>query len=280
VHGWQSFVAIGDSFTEGLNDPGPAGRYRGWADRLAEMLAVGRPGLRYANLAVRGKQLAQVLTEQFPTALAAKPDLVSFCAGGNDILRPGGDPDDIAARYEQAVVQFRAIGSDVVICTGFDTRAVPVLRRVSGRIAAYNLHLWSIADRHGCRIVDLWSMRVLRDQRAWSPDRLHLSPEGHRRVALHAAEVLGLRVAQDWREPWPPVRTPDWLDRRKADVRWTREHFAPWIGRHLRGRSSGDGLPPKRPELEPLTQGDIFKTSPATSSPQANNSAATAPGSF
>ena len=254
MHGWQSFVAIGDSFTEGLNDPGPAGQYRGWADRLAEMLAVDQPGLRYANLAVRGKCLAQVLTEQFPTALAAKPDLVSFCAGGNDILRPGGDPDDIAARYEQAVVALRAAGSDIVICTGFDTRAVPVLRRVSGRIAAYNLHLWSIAQRHGCRIVDLWSMRVLRDTRAWSPDRLHLSPDGHRRVALLAAEILGLEVTQDWREPWPPVRSPDWLDRRRADVRWTREHFVPWIGRHLRGRSSGDGLPPKRPELTPLYQ--------------------------
>ena len=256
MHDWHSFVAIGDSFTEGLNDPGPAGQYRGWADRLAEMLAVDQPGLRYANLAIRGKYLAQILTEQFPTALAAAPDLVSFCAGGNDILRPGCDPDDIAARYEAAVVQFRAAGSDVVICTGFDTRAVPVLRRVSGKIAAYNLHLWSIAQRHGCRIVDLWSMRVLRDPRAWSPDRLHLSPDGHRRVSLRAAEVLGLEVAQDWQEPWPPARSPDWLDRRRADVRWTREHFVPWIGRHLRGRSSGDGLPPKRPELTPLYQTD------------------------
>jgi lysophospholipase L1-like esterase len=215
---------------------------------------VDQPGLRYANLAIRGKYLRQVLAEQFPVALAAKPDLVTFCAGGNDLLRPGGDPDELAARFEQAVARLRAAGSDVVICTGFDTRSTPVLRHVSGRIAAYNLHLWSIADRYGCRIVDLWSMRVLRDPRAWSQDRLHLSPAGHRRVALHAAEVLGIDVTADWREPWPPLADSDWLDRRRADVKWTREHFVPWIGRHLRGRSSGDGLPPKRPELAPLRQ--------------------------
>jgi lysophospholipase L1-like esterase len=254
VHGWQSFMAIGDSFTEGLDDPGPDGHYRGWADRLAEMLAVDQPGLRYANLAIRGKYLRQVLAEQVPIALAANADLVTFCAGGNDILRPGADPDELADRYEQAVARFRAAGSDVVICTGFDTRATPVLRHVHGRIAAYNLHLWSIADRHGCRMVDLWSMRVLHDPRAWSPDRLHLSAEGHRRVALHTAEVLGLKVTEDWREPWPPLAEPAWLDRRRADILWTREHFVPWIGRHLRGRPSGDGLPPKRPELGPLHQ--------------------------
>lgn len=246
---WSSFVAIGDSFTEGLNDPGPDGHYRGWADRLAEHLAAARPGLRYANLAVRGKYLRQVLVDQFPIALAAKPDLVSFCAGGNDILRPNGDPDVLAADYEHAVAQLRAAGADVIICTGFDTRTTPILKHVRGRIATYNGHLWSIGDRHGCYMVDLWSLAPLHDPQAWSADRLHLTAGGHRRVALRAAEVLGLPTDEDWRAPWPPTPTPTWRDRRRADLMWTREYFLPWIGRHLRGRSSGDGLPPKRPEL-------------------------------
>lgn len=252
MQGWTSFVAIGDSFTEGLNDPGPDGRHRGWADRLAELVAVRQPDLRYANLAVRGKYLRQVLADQLPFALAAKPDLVSFCAGGNDILRPAADPDALAADYEDAVAKLRAQGTDVVICTGFDTRGTPLLQRVRGRIATYNGHLWSIGDKYGCKMVDLWSMRVLRDPRAWSDDRLHLSTEGHRRVALRAAEILGVPAAGDWREPWPVAPTPDWLARRRADVRWTRVHFLPWVNRHLHGRSSGDGLPPKRPELTPV----------------------------
>jgi lysophospholipase L1-like esterase len=252
VHRWKSFVAIGDSFTEGLNDPGPNGQYRGWADRLAELLSAEQPEFRYANLAVRGKYVDQVLDDQLPFALASGADLVTFCAGGNDILRPSADPDAIAERYETGVAALRAAGSAVMIFTGFDTRTTPVLRYVRGRVATYNGHLRAIADRHDCLLVDIWSMRVLQDPRAWSPDRLHLSPEGHRRVALRAAEVLDIAVDEDWNEPWPPMAPPTWAELRRSDWEWTREHFLPWVGRHVRGRSSGDNLLPKRPELAPL----------------------------
>jgi lysophospholipase L1-like esterase len=256
VHSWQNYVAIGDSFTEGLNDPGPDGTFRGWADRLAELLARDAPGLRYANLAVRGKYLHQVLADQFPYALETHADLVTFCAGGNDILRPGGDPDTLAGVVDDAVAELRAAGSDVVLFTGFDTRDTPVLRRVRGRVATYNGHLRAIADRHDVYVVDLWSMAALHHPRAWSDDRLHLSSEGHQRVALRAAGVLGVTVDPDrdgrWDEPWPDAPRPAWLDLRRSDLEWTRQHFVPWISRHLRGRSSGDDLAPKRPELTPL----------------------------
>ena len=33
---FRRFVAIGDSTTEGMDDPDGSGGYRGWADRLAE----------------------------------------------------------------------------------------------------------------------------------------------------------------------------------------------------------------------------------------------------
>jgi lysophospholipase L1-like esterase len=262
LHSWSSFLAIGDSFTEGLNDPGPDGRYRGWADRLAAYLAAERPGLRYANLAIRGKYLRQILADQFPIALAAKPDLVTFCAGGNDILRPNGDPDALAVEYEQAVAQLRAQSTDVVIFTGFDPRAMPVIRRVRGRIATYNGHLWAIAQRYDCRMVDLWSMRPLHDRQAWSEDRLHLSSAGHHRVALRAAEVLGVAAEGDWQEPWPYAPDVAWLGRRRSDVHWAKAHFLPWVNRHLHGRSSGDGLLPKRPELVPWEDGRPAGTSP------------------
>ena len=36
------YVAIGDSFTEGVGDEYPDGTPRGWADRLAEKLAEAR----------------------------------------------------------------------------------------------------------------------------------------------------------------------------------------------------------------------------------------------
>lgn len=249
---WGSFVAVGDSFTEGLDDPRPdvsRDGYRGWADRLAEHLASTNPRLRYANLAVRGKLLDQVVEHQVPAARELRPDLVSLTAGGNDIIRPFTDPDVLAARFDAAVGELRGTGAQVLIGTGFDTRDTPIMRHVRGKVATYNSHLWAIASRHDCSVVDLWSMQVLRDARAWSSDRLHLSAEGHRRVALHAAEVLGLDVDDDWRRPWPEIAQHPWTRQRAEDLRWAREHLAPWIGRRLRGESSGDGRGPKRPHL-------------------------------
>lgn len=250
---WESFVALGDSFTEGLEDPRSGGGYRGWADRLAETLALHNPRLRYANLAVRGKLIRQIVEDQVPTATALRPSLVSFSAGGNDIIRPGSDPDVLAEIFENAVRELRESGAEVLISTGFDTRTTPVLRHVRGKIGTYNAHLRSIADKHDCPVVDLWSMRPLQDSRAWSDDRLHLSPDGHQRVALRAAEALGLPVTEDWRDPWPPAPVQTWRMQRAQDIQWAREYLAPWIGRRLRGRSNGDGRLPKRPGLDPVS---------------------------
>jgi lysophospholipase L1-like esterase len=252
VQRWESYVAIGDSFTEGLNDPDPEGGFRGWADRLAEMLAAQTPGFRYANLAVRGRLLRGIVDQQAPLAAEVRPDLVTFAAGGNDIIRPGGDPDTLAETFERAVVRLREAGSDVLVFTGFDTRDTPLLRHVRGKIATYNGHLRAISDRHGCRVVDLWSMSVLHHPLAWSEDRLHLSAAGHERVALRVADVLGLPGGEGWNAAWPPVGRADWVTMRRKDLRWARQHFVPWVGRRLRGRSSGDGIQPKRPHLLPL----------------------------
>jgi lysophospholipase L1-like esterase len=279
-----SFVAIGDSFTEGLNDPAPGGGFRGWADRLATLLAAEYPGLRYANLAVRGKLLREIVAEQVPAAAAMSPGLVSLAGGGNDMLRLGADPDTLAELFDVAVARLRQAGSQVLIFTGSDPVGIPVLRLLRGKIAAYNMHLRAIADARDCYLVDLWSMRFLRDKSAWSADRLHLSPESHQRVALRAAEVLGIPGTGDWRGPAdgadsgeagavetavktlagagtetgmlarPGVARAAWVAARREDARWAREYLLPWVNRRLRGTSSGDGLPAKRPSLQPVTR--------------------------
>ncbi len=254
VPGIDAFVAIGDSFTEGLHDPDPGGGFRGWADRVAGALSAQRPGFRYANLAVRGKRLGEVIAEQLPRAVEMAPDLVSLAAGGNNILS-GANVDILASEFESAVAKLQAAGCRVLIFTGYDPRMFPVIRLLRGRIAAYNMHLRGIADDYGCDLVDLWSMRVLKDPRAWSPDRLHLTTEGHRRVALRACEVLGVPVTEDWRAPLSQLRAQRqarWLAARREDVRWAREYAAPWVRRRFGGTSSGDGVPPKRPDLLPV----------------------------
>ncbi|MER6401046.1 SGNH/GDSL hydrolase family protein [Kitasatospora sp. NPDC059973] len=250
----SSYAALGDSFTEGLNDPGVGGAFAGWADRLAGLLADGRPPgeFRYANLAVRGRLLDQVTAEQVPQVRRIQPDLVTFCAGGNDILRPGSDPDEVAERFERAIVQLTESAGTVLICTGFDTRGVPLLKHLRGKIATYNGHMRAVADRNGCKVADLWSLRAVQDRRAWSEDRLHLSPDGHQRVALLAARSLGLRTEQDPEAPWPVLPYQSAADQRRENLQWAREFLLPWVGRRLRGESSGDHVEAKRPELLPL----------------------------
>ncbi|ASU84798.1 SGNH hydrolase [Nocardiopsis gilva YIM 90087] len=257
-NGIISYVALGDSFTEGMDDPypdsgeTPNGRYRGWADRLAEHLADNVAEVRYANLAVRGKLIRQIVADQVPRAMELRPDLITICAGGNDIIRPGTDPDEIAEIFRRTIAKLSETGATIVVFTGMDTGFQPVMRHLRGKIATYNMHLRAIADEYGCLVVDLWSMKPLQDHRAWSWDRLHLSPEGHRRLSLRACEVLGLPVDADWREPWPPEAPRDWRMARQDDLHWAREFLVPWIGRRLTGRSSGDGVRPKRPNLERL----------------------------
>lgn len=251
---YGSYAAIGDSFTEGVGDPGPDGAFIGWADRFAVLLGDRAPerSFRYANLAVRGRLLDQIVAEQVPRAKELAPDLVTFCAGGNDIIRPGSDPDGVAERLERAVADLTSSVGTVMLTTGFDTRELPVLRHLRGKVAMYTAHVRAIADRYGCPVLDLWSLKSVQDPRAWDSDRLHLAPEGHARVALRAAQVLGIDVSSGPDQPWPPLPPRRALDVRRDDIHWAREHLAPWIGRRLRGESSGDRIEAKRPDLLPL----------------------------
>jgi lysophospholipase L1-like esterase len=257
---WQRYIALGDSFTEGLSDADPSvpDAFRGWADRLAGHLAAASPTGRidYANLAIRGRLLPQVLAEQVPVALAAAPDLVSLVAGGNDLLRPGADPDRLAAELEAAVVSFREAGADVLLATGVDPRQTPIIRRTRGRVAVFNAHLWSIAARQGAVVLDQWGAAWVQDARMWDPgDRIHLTAEGHRRTALAAAAALGVSLpgdSTDWRTPLEPAAPQPTREVVAQELAWVRGFVLPWIGRRIRRQSSGDGRVAKRPEPEPL----------------------------
>ena len=248
---WRSFVAMGDSFTEGLNDAYPDGTYRGWADLVAARLAVDSgPDFGYANLAIRGQVLDQVLADQVEPTLAMRPDLVSFAAGGNDVLRPRTDTRALVDRIDPVIARIRSTGADVILFRFADvTRQLPAPRIVGPRAMTLNDGTRELADRHGAYLIDLFADDGFRHPAMWSPDRLHLSPAGHRRVAGHVLHALGVGVQEDWMlVPPEPAPTP-WLLARGADLRWAREHLAPWIGRHLGGHSSGEPVTPKRPEL-------------------------------
>lgn len=251
----MSLVSMGDSFTEGVGDPYPdgSGVFRGWADRLAEHLADHVGEIRYANLAVRGKLIRQIVTDQLSPTLEMAPDLVTLCAGGNDLLRPAGDPERLARVLAHTVSRLREGGSEVVLFTGVNI-ATGYMRGTIGLFARYYMNVRAIADEYGCHVVDQWSMDVLTDSRAWDEDRLHMSAEGHRRLALRVADVLGVPTSERWDEPWPETEPVRWAEARREDLNWVKDSLGPWIGRRLTGRSSGDTVSAKRPELTPLTK--------------------------
>ncbi|MFD9333899.1 SGNH/GDSL hydrolase family protein [Streptomyces sp. NPDC060028] len=247
---YTSFVAVGDSFTEGMSDLLPDGSYRGWADLLAGRLAAREPAFRYANLAVRGKLISQIAAEQAPVAAAMGADVVTLVGGLNDALRPKVDMRRVRGHLEEAV-ELLAPSCKTLVLMRSPGRNGPVMERFRPRMEELFVIIEELAERHGALVVDLYGPAVLGDQRMWDVDRLHLTAEGHRRVAEAVWQTLGLPSQEDWRTELPPSLPPGWTVRRSQDLSFARQHLLPWIGRRLTGRSSGDGRPAKRPELLP-----------------------------
>jgi lysophospholipase L1-like esterase len=244
----RRYVAVGDSFTEGLDDPREDGSMRGWADRVADVLAVTEPDFEYANLAVRSLRLDAIVDGQVTAAVAMRPDLVTIAGGGNDILGARFSLDELAGRFEVAIETLVAAGATTVVFAGFDPRhQLPPGRLFAPRIAAYNDRLIEIARRHRALLVDLWSMPELADARLWSRDRLHLSPAGHLHVAGVVLDVLGRPTPPGWPLDLGPRPRASRLRGGVSDVAWSREHMMPWLIRKIRGRTAGDGLTAKHP---------------------------------
>jgi lysophospholipase L1-like esterase len=250
---FRSFVALGDSFTEGMVDTLPDGSLRGWADLVAARLSRLDPQFRYANLAVRGRLVRQIGADQVPMAIEMGADLVTLAAGLNDVGRPGCDIDEICARLEQCAAELTAAGARVVMFQSIDfTYRMPSLKRFVPRVLRLMEAVEGLRDRYGVVVVDLSVERAFDDPRLWAPDRVHLATEGHLRIAEAVLEALGYRPSFDWRAPLPARRRPWVIVRMWSNVVWTLRFLAPWLKRRMTGTSSGDGMTAKRPELTPV----------------------------
>lgn len=257
---FERYVAIGDSSTEGLDDPAADGGYRGWANRLAERIALaqaGQGGLLYANLGVRGKKTREIRDQQLERALAMRPDLATFFSGTNDVVSRSFDLHSVAADLEEMLGTLRRGGATVLTFTLPDLVPVlPLARRLAPRLQAFNAALRAAAERTGARLVDFTDYPVASDPRLWSPDRLHANAAGHARIAAALAQALALPGADDaWKLPLPPAAPRSGLRRLRDELVWGRVYLLPWVLRHLLGRSSGDRREAKRPELTPVLLG-------------------------
>jgi phosphatidylinositol alpha 1,6-mannosyltransferase len=255
---WKRYVALGDSLTEGLCDESrqEPGQIRGWADRLSMLLLqAGKDGerparLRYANLAVRSRTVADVVERQIPHALALRADLVTVLIGANDLALSGRHPELIADRLRDGIQQLRDAGVDVLIVTPF-VAPWPLLRILNRRTIRLAVEMRRIAQQTGSMLLDFTQDPDRIDERMWAPDRVHLSSYGHRVLSYRAAAILGVPRAHELgaldaliHDDAPEARidrisTPAWI--------WT--HVRPWAARRVRGRTAGDGLAPKHSTL-------------------------------
>ena len=250
----RRFVALGDSVTEGLSDASRMtdGQYRGWADRLAELIAhsqPGRAGLRYANLAVRSRRIEHVVCDQIPRAIELRADLVSVLVGGNDLVKLGADPVTLAARLGDGIRRLRASGCEVLLLTPFLPRRRASLL-LAKRFALFNSELRSLARTSGALLLDVETVPPIGDLSLWADDAVHLNPRGHRMLAYAAAACLGVPDAQPLgllEESLHAYNVDEHVVGSRAE--WLRDHALPWVLRRLRGRTAGDGREPKHTDL-------------------------------
>ncbi|MFF2273118.1 GDSL-type esterase/lipase family protein [Agromyces sp. NPDC058136] len=253
----RRYVAVGDSLTEGLCDTSrtPDGGYRGWADRLAMLLALaapqGAPPVAYANLAVRSRKVRDVVDDQLPRALELRADLVSVLVGGNDLVGRRVDPEGLALELGEAVGRVRMSGCEVLLVTPF-LPPRPEARVLAARFDRFNAVLRKVAARHGARVVDLAAEPSLIARDRWAEDRVHLNSAGHRGLAYAAARVVGIPDAEALGALELALHAEPGDPRELGGLAWLRHHVAPWVLRRLRGRAAGDGMQAKRLALEPV----------------------------
>lgn len=252
---FQRYVAIGDSFTEGVGDELPDGQVRGWADLVALGLAEASDHpVAYANLAIRGKLLGPIVAGQLEPALAQAPDLLTVSGGGNDLMRPRVEISSVVDLLDQVVERALAQGVHVVLLSGANpSRHLPMgslMQRRGDRLADASRAAF---NRPGVTLVDNWADTELEQKRYWSADKLHLNALGHTRIASNVLTALGVPTPAGWGADGTDEAPPG--ERVQGTVAYYREHVLPWIGRRLTGRSSGDGRPPKRPTLAPVDAG-------------------------
>ena len=248
------FIALGDSLTEGLSDKYPDGSYRGWADRVADEISKQNPDFRYANLAVRGKLLEQVVVDQLQIALPwmqGSQTLVTFHAGANNVLRPKFEQNQVFETYANAVAQISQTGARLLLFT---------VREVSNpqtktqhywnqRFGPFNENVKRVAAEFGATVMDANSKEVFGDPRMLAKDRLHLSTEGHRRVAAAVLSAVDMPHDSDWQDPMSPYKPAPAPIRVVGSVAWGVAYLVPWAIRRITRKSSGDGRVSKHSEL-------------------------------
>ncbi len=171
------FVVLGDSTAAGV---GAGSAAKAYPTLLAQRLAADGRTVRLIDLGVSGARVADVLSDQVPRALEARPDLVFVGMGANDVTHAtslGAIREDSGA----ILGRLDTTGATVVVAGPPDMRApafLEPLRSIAGwRGRAVARAIEDVAARRGVTAVEL--ARVTGPLFAKDPDRYHSADDFH-----------------------------------------------------------------------------------------------------
>lgn len=222
-------MGLGDSLTEGVGDPMPGGRLRGWAELLAG--ALHEPLVR---LAWRGASVPDVRRDQLPLALPqlGPGDLATLLVGTNDVVGPPAfDSDRYGEDLRACLEALAATGAMVLTGTLHEVDlAFPAwVRRRTGalleRIDTLNEQVRGAAAATGALVLDLEALQDTDSAALLSIDRLHPSEVGHRAIAEAALDVL----VDAGRAPAGLALPTEPGAGRRGQARWLLTVGAPWF---------------------------------------------------
>jgi lysophospholipase L1-like esterase len=247
----RRYVAIGDSLSEGLGDWGfeTSREGCGWTDRLAGLLgqeaSIYGQSFEYANLAIRGSKMKDILTAQLEDALKLDADLVTIMAGSNDLMSPRGRHPEFRALLRGAIKRLTESGTRVVVVNTINPLHLRIFRRLAKRAESMTLLIEETAAEFGVPVLDVFRIEKFSDLCFWAEDMVHFSGYGHTRIANQAASLLKLSYRFEEEEELQMLGPGRGFF---ETLRWVWVYVLPFIGRRIRGASSGDGLEPKYPQ--------------------------------
>jgi lysophospholipase L1-like esterase len=189
TEGRATIVALGDSTTAGT--PGflsplelPPDGQGNIESQFAYWLMKARPGWTVLNRGVNGERSDQIRARFDRDVLAAKPDAIVIIAGVNDVYQ-GRSAASVIEQLRMLYEAGRKAGIRVV--AGSIVPYNTATTDQNARMHEINTWINDVAAReHGVRFVDTRAAVAAidnADRLADSPDGLHPSPSGYRRMA-------------------------------------------------------------------------------------------------
>ncbi|PEQ62256.1 lipase [Bacillus cereus] len=185
IHMWKRFVAIGDSFTEGIGDEVEGIALKSWIDHFVQLC---EKDIEYANFAKRGLVTEEIRLQQLEKALTFNPDLVSLIAGANDVLKGRWNHDAYKNDMEFMIDTLSKAGADIIIANlpDFTVRlpfASEKKQEIKKQLLEANEVIHSLSREYKLHHVDFWNHHLVNDNTLWSKDLIHPNSKGYVKVA-------------------------------------------------------------------------------------------------